>query len=202
MPVSWNIFDEASRQIINAVKPSTLLDVGAGAGKYGVMVKELAPRCRRVAYEREESYVGRFKLTTIYDEVRLYDIYDNMGTEAGVAERWSLVVFGDVLEHMPKSEGTDLIHFFLYRSEIILITVPYQYIQNAVGGVLSEAHVSCWHPHEFIPYTDVATVDAGVGALIMLRGFLCHRADFNKIIDEVPSFGAGNDVENKTEDHS
>jgi len=192
MPTSWSLFDLAAAQIITAAQPTAALDVGAGMGKYGTMLKSIrGAQCRRVAYEKEEAYVKRFKLTEIYDEVRLHDIYDHMGTHEGINERWSMVIFGDVLEHMYKSEAVDLIHFFLYRCEYIMIVVPYGYIQNDAGGVLSEAHVSNWHPSEFVQFTDVAAIDADppVASLILLRGFMCHRTEFDKTIAGVPAFG-------------
>ena len=40
MPYSSFIFDNAIAEIIKIIKPKVVLDLGAGAGKYGSMVKE------------------------------------------------------------------------------------------------------------------------------------------------------------------
>lgn len=192
MPTSWDIFDEDSRAIIKAITPKMVLDVGPGMGKYGKMVREanLGGICTIVAYEAEQSYIKAFSLKSIYNDVFWAEANQIMRLEAN--RRWDLCIFGDVLEHMPKSEGLDLIHFLLYRARFILMTVPLQYLQEDVGGVERERHISSWHPDEYRRYTDVVQNFAmaddtetketkAVAFQALLRGFLCSNKDWNEV---------------------
>lgn len=69
MPYSSFIFDDAIAEIIKLVCPKTFLDLGAGAGKYGSMVKEIDPSIETIAVEIEENYLEKFNLRSIYHKI-------------------------------------------------------------------------------------------------------------------------------------
>lgn len=186
MPTSWNIFDEEASKVIEAINPLNVVDVGCGEGKYCDILREAAPNAWIVGYEPTAAYVHKYNLMERYDELwaepakRLMRLVD---------KKYDLVIFGDVLEHMPKSEGMDLIHFLLYRTKFILMMVPIRYLQDDAGGVLAEAHISSWNPTEFQPFTTVHSKvavqpDSGdpLAFMCILRGFLCDKAAWDKAV--------------------
>jgi len=57
MPYSSFIFDESIVNIIDLLKPDTILDIGAGAGKYGHLIKKISPTIKLTALEIEKDYI-------------------------------------------------------------------------------------------------------------------------------------------------
>ena len=179
MPYSENTFDNTVAAVLAAIRPGTLLDVGCGAGKYGQIARAVLPGSVIVGYEPERSYVARFALRKIYDEIRVRPIQDALRLPA---EHFDMCIFGDSLEHLPKSTGSDVIHYFLYRTKIILIVTPLEYLQDNAEQERFEAHLSSWSPLEFSAHTDIAYVSAGNAWLGLLRGFECNKASFRSVV--------------------
>ncbi|MBK8037257.1 MAG: methyltransferase [Verrucomicrobiaceae bacterium] len=69
MPYSSAIFDKAIQRFLTTTKPQRILDIGAGAGKLGSMVRAVVPDAHIVAVEIDPDYVTRFRLAETYDEV-------------------------------------------------------------------------------------------------------------------------------------
>lgn len=182
LPYSENTFDEAVAAVLSATQPRTVLDVGCGAGKYGRIVRASLDATVLVGYEPERSYVTRFGLRKLYDEVRVQQIQDAIRVPS---EHFDMCIFGDSLEHLPKSAGSDVIHFFLYRSSFIVVVAPLEYLQDNGEQERFEAHLSSWNPMEFCAYTDVAYVSAGKAWLGLLRGFECPRARFRAVVSRL-----------------
>ena len=65
MPYSSTIFDESIKRILEVISPREVLDLGAGAGKYGKMVKENFNTRKCIAVEIDEDYIERFNLKTL-----------------------------------------------------------------------------------------------------------------------------------------
>ncbi len=145
--VSGNLLDHYARTLIaRAPDLHTALDIGAGRGKYGRMIRELRPDVQITAVEVDSEYVELFGLRSLYDFVhnepaeRLLESPD---------VEWDLVTMGDVIEHMPKSRGLDVLHFLVYRARYLWVQYPNRYRQNALLGHVSEAHMSIWTRVDF-----------------------------------------------------
>lgn len=173
--------------VLRAAKPRTVLDVGCGAGKYGRIVRTALDVTSLIGYEPEKSYVARFGLRKLYDEVRTKPIQDAMKAPS---EHFDMCIFGDSLEHLPKSAGNDVVHFFLYRTSFVVVVAPLEYLQENGEGEQFEAHLSSWNPLEFCPYTDVAYMSTGKAWVGLLRGFKCPKAKFRSLVSTlgVPHF--------------
>jgi len=154
MPYSAMVFDQMIAGLITMMKPTSVLDIGPGAGKYGLIVKALREGGMEIeslaAVEIDESYIEQFKLNDIYDMVQLGDAA--MLPDVGPDAEWDLVILGDVLEHFRKSRGTDLMEYLYYRTKYIVLVVPIDYIQGAWEGHHAEAHISTWYPADFTRY--------------------------------------------------
>jgi len=140
MPFSSITFDNVFRGNIFTIKPTSMLDVGSGAGKYGKIVREMFPKCALQAIESTESYVEEYKLREIYDRVHRKTVHDYC--EENAHERHDIVVFGDVLEHFYRSQAIDLIDYFLYRAEWVIAIWPGNMPQDSWAGNKFEIHKS------------------------------------------------------------
>lgn len=176
MPFSTPLFDEAIKKLIAKMAPASVLDIGPGAGKYGKMIGLLRREGVRIdrlaALEIDARYIAQFELDRIYDEVRCGDAAAL--PDARSDEVFDLVIFGDVLEHLRKSAGVDLIDFLYYRVKYLLLVIPVDYIQDAVAGHAHEAHISTWYPEDFDRYkalhVQVDFPDHPSMCLVMING--------------------------------
>lgn len=153
MPFSSTTFDTIFRGNALSIKPTSMLDVGAGAGKYGKIIKELFPKCALQAIEPTEGYVEEYKLRDTYDRVHRKTIHDYCNENAH--ERHDLVVFGDVLEHFYRSQAIDLLDYFLYRAGWVIAIWPSNMPQDAWHGNAFEIHKSNFSLNDLASKFDV-----------------------------------------------
>ena len=150
MPYSSSAFDHWVASMVGLLKPGTVLDIGPGAGKYGKMIREVASRegfpCHTRAIEIDDSYVKEFGLHEIYDEVVVEDALNIIERPQS---RFDLVIIGDCIEHLRKSDGVDLLNFLMYRTGYICVVYPDQFIQDDWEGHAAEAHISTWGMKDF-----------------------------------------------------
>jgi len=169
MPGSFPCFDHATQQLLEWLAPATALDIGPGSGKYGRLLAKAATTCRRTALEIEARYVTQFGLEQVYDEVVVEDAWT--WCRRCVDRRFDLVVAGDCLEHMPKSEGLDLLNALVYRSAWVLVVAPEFVVQDAADGVASEAHISVWSERDFHWHDRWAWDNCRTLSWVLLRGY-------------------------------
>jgi hypothetical protein len=168
MPYSSPIFDNELELYFREVRHSSVLDIGAGEGKYGEMLRRVQPKTKLIAVELDADYVEEYKLRDLYDEVWGRDAADLMND---LGRTYDAVILGDCIEHMRKSVGLDLLNFLVYRSRIIVVKFPVQMIQDPYQGHTSEAHVSVWSEHDFRGM-DCVFAERDYICLAMVRGYL------------------------------
>lgn len=154
MPYSSTLFDKTIKNIVRQLKPKSCLDIGAGAGKYGLIIKDIIKDTKDtkiIGVEVEKDYISKFNLKKIYNEIRCCNA-SNFINKKSIEEKYDLVIMGDVVEHMKKSDGVDLINFLIYRSKYILILYPKKYLQNSIDGYEHEAHISVWEENDFVNF--------------------------------------------------
>lgn len=169
MPYSDPIFDKQIESFILKHKFKDYVDIGAGAGKYGKMIKKILPQSHIIAIEADPFYIKKFKLNSIYDEVyhsRIESFFDNKPDF-----KTDIAIIGDCLEHLKKSDGVDLINYLMYRSYYILIVFPSKYIQYSWGGHASEAHMSVWSKHDFVAFKHCYYTKKFMN-LVIIKGYI------------------------------
>ncbi|MFD3568452.1 class I SAM-dependent methyltransferase [Streptomyces sp. NPDC058667] len=140
-------------------QPDTVTDVGPGEGTYGKLFRPAHKGIWWTGIEIHKPYVAKYKLKStktrsMYDELH---IEDARKSEAHLFHR-DLVIFGDVLEHMPREDAVAL----LDKAEAagcwhILVSLPIvEAPQGEVDGNPHEAHVHHW---------DAADMDATLAQL-------------------------------------
>lgn len=135
MPYSYSKFKQEVKQAIlaNISSDSKILDVGAGSGTYGEMLK---PHYSRVdAIEIFPSYLDMFNLHLKYDTVIQGDIRNFIFSE------YDFIIMGDVLEHLTFEDATKVLEKIEEQWQSVLVAVPYMYEQGAEFGNVHETHL-------------------------------------------------------------
>lgn len=150
MPTSYRENIPQVLEIIEEVKPKTILDVGVGRGKYGHLVREYFPSIQIDGMEVFEEYIT----AAHRQHYRNIHIGDAVG---GVWKKnifkYDLILLIDVIEHWPKPEAKCWIEYVVSLGAKVLISTPHTDIpQGAVNGNEWEAHVSHWNIRDFTSF--------------------------------------------------
>jgi len=137
--------------------PASVLDVGMGFGKYGLLLREYADIGLRTDEPAHERGRWRLRLTgvevfapfvlahqrAIYDDILVGDIRELL--RVGRVWPHDLALMVEVLEHMPKADGFDVLRRLSALSRAVLVTTPngFQPMPELLGNPFQE-HVSGW----------------------------------------------------------
>ena len=140
MPFSNDEFNRDVFAIVKRTAPAKVLDVGAGAGKWGHLLGTMGLHID--ALEIYRLYIQHF---------RLWEVYENVFRAAAVdfdVTGYDLCIMGDVLEHMTVLDA----QLFLSRLQdahvSIIVMVPFQYEQEPCYGNEHERHLQPELTHE------------------------------------------------------
>lgn len=109
-----------------------ILDVGAGWGKYSLLL----PEYTMDAVEAWEPYVGQNDLTSLYARVFVTDIQDFT-----YPHRYGAVIFGDVLEHISVEGAQRVIELACDNADHVFVAVPFLMPQDECDGNHHEEHL-------------------------------------------------------------
>lgn len=171
MPYSSPSLDDQVLQILKQIQPIVVYDIGAGAGKYGRIVKKNLPNTRSVAVEIDTDYIKKFDLREIYTEVLEMSANDLI-SERFYDANFDTIIIGDCIEHLKKSDGLDLLNFLVYRARWILIQYPLKYLQNTFEGKHQEAHISVWGDNDFISFEVEKKLSENSQECVLIKGYL------------------------------
>lgn len=120
---------------------STVVDVGPGEGTYSTLGRHILWAARWMSVEAFEPYVERFLLGQKYDDVIVGDI---RGWKPDYLFDY-LILFGDVLEHMPKDDAIEVLNWHMEHALEIYVSVPIVHSpQGSCFGNDLEAHLHQW----------------------------------------------------------
>jgi SAM-dependent methyltransferase len=170
MPFSTNYFKEQTQNYINSKfnKNINILDVGAGAGTYANLLKQIG-FSNIDCVEVFDNYIKDYSLSSKYKNVIVGDV-----TELDIDfSQYDLIIFGDVLEHIEKSKAIKLLSKI--KNIPCIICVPFKSIQGEHFGNPYEKHLQsdltlelfCESFEEFHPF--------------------CLRFDYGVFINEIPT---------------
>jgi len=133
--------------VIGNLKPATILDIGCGFGKYGVLMREylelwqgrLQPDTWQTKIVGIDAFAGYHNpiWDFVYDCVHVGDaktILPTLGT-------FDATLIADVIEHFEKEDALALIKICLQKSRILIISTPRDfYSQGESFGNHYETH--------------------------------------------------------------
>jgi 2-polyprenyl-3-methyl-5-hydroxy-6-metoxy-1,4-benzoquinol methylase len=120
------------------IKPSTVLDVGAGKGLYLNLVRDVLGKenVNVTAVEIWEDYINFFMLKMRYDKLIKADVREMDDFN------YDLIILGDVLEHMSKEDAVDLWNKCSKQAKYAIISIPIiHHPQEAINDNPYEIHV-------------------------------------------------------------
>ncbi len=144
---------------ILALSPKSILDIGIGFGKMGVLLREYLDIWNG-RYEREK-WTTKIYGIEVFEKYHnpIYDyIYDRVliGNAIELVENFSdidLIIMMDVLEHLDKDSGLALIDKCINISKAVLITTPKEFFINDYSHNIYEKHQSLWTVDDFSKYS-------------------------------------------------
>lgn len=121
--------DDIVRWAANALAHSQrILDMGCGAGKYGHLLGRMKPEMEGV--DLDPAACERFDLLRWYRRVSVAD----MATWDIPANRYSLVIIGDALEHLATDAAQRVIERAVAAAPLVLVVVPFMSPESGDRG--------------------------------------------------------------------
>ncbi len=124
-------------------QPSTVLDVGAGYGKYGALVREYASPSRVDAVDVQPP---RFP---VYDHVYCGDLRRLDTFLPAEPARYDLALFIETIEHLERAEAWHVLESIAMRARRVLVSTPWGFRPQEIPGQPFETHRSGWYPWHF-----------------------------------------------------
>lgn len=121
----------------------SVLDIGAGEGKWGKLLKGKVTKIDGI--EVWKKYIAKYKLHNFYDTLYNIDM-----REFDFKTKYNSAILGDVLEHLPKDEAEKFLSRLKNEVEAVYLTIPVTVcIQdgNAIGNPY-ETHHYQWSDKE------------------------------------------------------
>lgn len=165
MPSSHHLQLNEIVGIILGLRPQSVLDIGPGFGKYGVLAREYLEfwdgrykyddwKCRIDCVEVFKPYITPLH-GFIYDNVYICDAATHLSSPG---YHYDMILLIDVLEHFTKESGQRIVDLCRGRCDTLLVSTPRKcLLRGATFGNPNEAHISAWveedfsdWPHKFI----------------------------------------------------
>ncbi|HWL89354.1 MAG TPA: hypothetical protein VNO21_26300 [Polyangiaceae bacterium] len=157
MPTSHHAQVSKILDAIVHTNPKSVLDIGTGFGKYGVLCREyLELWDGREDYQKFTRRIDGIEIFPqyltpihkyVYDEVFVGDALDIVPNK--LQRDYDLALLIDVLEHLKKEDGAKLLGALLKRAKNVIISVPRDIgDQGTVFGNEHETHHAEWTPEE------------------------------------------------------
>jgi glycosyltransferase involved in cell wall biosynthesis len=161
MPTSWYQAVPAIIDLVTHDGPQSIIDIGVGFGKYGVLLREVFD----IPYERYDKKSWHLQLDGIegfegynnpihdhvYNKMYYGDIFAVLPT---LTQKYDTLLLIDVLEHFDKEEGLRLIDNLLeVTNKSLIVSTPIMPApQGEYLGNKLETHKSRWNIVDFVDF--------------------------------------------------
>lgn len=136
---SWGLTDDVAKLQLKRISPASVIDFGAGLGKYGLMVREVLGKNVMISgIEIFKKSVEWLESEGIYNDVENIDLVDWYD-----GKKYDLGIFGDVLEHLEYEDIKSILknHKNAETFKNIMIILPLgDCPQDSCGGNEAERH--------------------------------------------------------------
>ncbi len=164
MPTSSKAFDARISDLLRSINPARVLDVGAGSGKYGKLVRQTCgDAVETTALEIDKGYPEAYDLIRHYRDVLTESVVGFFDVHGREALTFDLIIAGDVLQNMKKSDGVDCLHEWCRRAEHVIVVVPLDICQ-IIPGAPHESFRSFWGAVDFeywLPEIEIQPIPDG-----------------------------------------
>jgi hypothetical protein len=133
--------EEIKRWVDSRDDIKIIVDVGAGSATYP---KLLGDKYKYIGIEVWEPYLKMFDLDKYYLKLIVKDISNIKEWPEG-----DLIIFGDVLEHLGKTEALKVLIKASWRYKHLIISIPLGVYRSKIQyGNIYEKHISEWDYQE------------------------------------------------------
>jgi hypothetical protein len=141
--------------------PRRILDIGKGFGKYGFLLHEYVgiddkkrPDPTKTLAAQSSIAIDAVESNSDYLWPHIGHIYTNVfeGRIENLYQKlhgYDLVIMIDVIEHIEKKAGFEILKHFLRDGAIVVVGTPAEYFQQHMYESPDEQHVSYWSPQDF-----------------------------------------------------
>jgi 2-polyprenyl-3-methyl-5-hydroxy-6-metoxy-1,4-benzoquinol methylase len=162
--------------ILNRIDPKSVLDVGCGFGKYGVLIREYfdVARARLTRDQWQVRLVGieafpgyrNVLYESVYNEVH----YGEAQAVLPTLGNFDVILMADVIEHLDETEAVALVRESLAHSPLVVISTPREFhAQDGINGNPYEIHRNHFTLASFPAGAHVRAIRA-VGCWIFVAG--------------------------------
>jgi hypothetical protein len=160
---------------VSQLRPARVLDIGAGYGKWGYLVREaldfipgrLQPSTWQVQIDGLEVFpTGSPLVEWVYDRVLVGDALDMLDA----LHDYDLVILGDVIEHFTKADGLRLLRALLEHNTNVIVVTPMDFFEQDAEENPHEQHLSLWTQDDFAEWPHDYEVVGGAIIVALLAG--------------------------------
>lgn len=157
MPTSTSIHITDILSIVLRIDPKTILDIGIGFGKWGFLFREYLDISGRHHINKKdwEITIDGVEIFKNYIQEHQKHIYNNImiGNILDIVydlPKYDLIFMSDVIEHLPKHSGYNLIEILKLKSKKLIIASPLgEWKQGPTCDNIYEEHISQWQKEDF-----------------------------------------------------
>jgi len=178
---------------LQRLKPQSILEIGIGFGKWGVVAREYLEawrgRFRREEWQVRVEGIEIFEgyrnpvWDAAYDRVHIGDARQILKTLG----QFDVGLMCDVIEHIEKPAGRELVSQLLAHCQTVIITTPLSFWpQGEEHGNASQKHLCLWQPEDFRDYSGYS-IELGSTFAAVIRASSPKRPQFviQKRLDHV-----------------
>ena len=159
-------------QTIARLKPKSVLDVGCGSGKYGVLMREYFRKRpnpeksgwqeipRIDALEVFKPYINNLH-RSIYNKIHIGNVLEMKIPD------YDLYLLIDTIEHWKKDEANELVEMLQRKGNVIISTPKSNDPQNANDGNKWGWHISHWSVGDFTRY-NIEDVSNNISTVVLI----------------------------------
>jgi SAM-dependent methyltransferase len=176
--------------VVKALNPKSILDIGKGFGKYGFLVHEYIGIDNTLRLSPEKSLQEQSRIVMDACEAdtdlllpHLPHLYRNLFVgdvleKYKFFQKYDLILMIDVIEHLNKEKSIEMLRYFVSQKSRVLIATPKDFFEQHLYESEFENHISHWKVADFekIGFVDYQKIDSGMLYLLSadkidIRGF-------------------------------
>jgi SAM-dependent methyltransferase len=196
MPSSQYYHISKIMEMIISLKPDSILDIGSGYGKFGVLCREyleLWDGRQKYEFKKRIDCVEVFKeyITPlhryVYNNIYNKNILDLVPI---LDYKYDLILLIDVLEHFEKIEGSELLKTLLKNNNGVLISTPKKpSAQKDAFGNIHETHRSRWTNNDLLRLGECYFIDDSISLICYISKSKELVHNFEKNIKNLQKHG-------------
>lgn len=198
MPLSIWLGMEDTLQAIVERRPASVLDAGTGFGLWGMLLRQyLDVWSGRIQPEQWTTRIDGIEIDGrrvqpharhLYTEILLGDIRTIVPRRAAEL-RYDVILFGDVIEHLPKEDGRALLDAAIpLAGQLVVVRIPLGEGWRREGRDEPDHHRSQWYASDFDGYACVVHRYDFLGnpyGLVSIEAGASPAAGAQRILDDL-----------------